>query len=89
MAVLRADGPLASLMKESGRWQVVYDDGIAIVFRRAGAEARQVQVAAAEAAADVIVGSRNGNQAIRGAGERAHRGLTPAWLKSRDRPNLL
>ena len=86
MAVLRADGPLASLMKESGRWQVVYDDGIAIVFRRAGVEARQVQVAAAEAAADVIAGSRNGNPAVRGSGERALRGLAPALAQIHGAP---
>jgi len=84
--VLRADGPLASLMKESGRWQVVYDDGIAIVFRRAGVEARQVQVAAAEAAADVIAGSRNGNPAIRGSGERALQGLAPALAQIHGAP---
>lgn len=75
-AVVRADSALASLMKESGRWRLVYDDGIAIVFRRAGAEARQVQVASREAAG-VIAGSRNRNPAVRGAGRAAHRGLAP------------
>jgi len=86
MAVLRADGPLASLMKESGRWQVVYDDGIAIVFRRAGAEARQVQLAGSSSAGDVIAGSRNGNPAVHGLGERAVRGLAPALAQIHGSP---
>ncbi len=33
--LLRADASLASTLKESGRWRVVYDDGVAIVFRSA------------------------------------------------------
>ncbi|MGC8794598.1 MAG: hypothetical protein ACP5U2_14530 [Bryobacteraceae bacterium] len=77
VAVLRVESPLASLLKESGRWQVVYDDGIAIVFRRTGAEARQFQVASREAA-DAIAGSRNRNAAIHGAGQAVPRGLAPA-----------
>ncbi|MCS7314457.1 MAG: hypothetical protein RMI94_05225 [Bryobacterales bacterium] len=76
LIVLRAETPLASLLKGSGRWQLVYDDGIAIVFRRAGAEARQVQVASREAAG-VIVRSRNHNPAARGARQEAQRGLAP------------
>lgn len=32
--LLPAGASLASTLKESGRWRVVYDDGIAIVFRR-------------------------------------------------------
>lgn len=76
-AVVRADSALASLMKESGRWRLVYDDGIAIVFRRAGVEARQVQVASREAAG-VIAGSRKSNPAVREAGRAAQRGLAPA-----------
>jgi hypothetical protein len=33
-----ADTPLAGALKESGRWRVAYDDGMAIVFRAAGGE---------------------------------------------------
>jgi len=36
--LLPVDFALASTMKESDRWQVVYDDGIAIVFRSRNAE---------------------------------------------------
>jgi hypothetical protein len=32
------DTPLAGALKESGRWRVAYDDGMAIVFRAAGEE---------------------------------------------------
>jgi hypothetical protein len=32
-ALVRADSPLASTMKESARWQVIYDDGLAVVLR--------------------------------------------------------
>lgn len=31
--LLHADAPLAGAVKESARWRVVYDDGLAIVFR--------------------------------------------------------
>jgi hypothetical protein len=34
--LLRAEDPLAGALKETGRWRVTYDDGFAIVFRRAG-----------------------------------------------------
>jgi hypothetical protein len=34
--LLHADAPLAGAVKESARWKVVYDDGLAIVFRAAG-----------------------------------------------------
>jgi hypothetical protein len=33
-----AETPLAGALKESGRWRVDYDDGLAIVFRAAGAQ---------------------------------------------------
>ncbi len=87
-AVLRADSALASLMKESGRWRVMYDDGIAIVFRRAGAEVRQVRVASREAA-DVIAGSRNRNPEVPGCGQAAQRGLAPALAAIQGSPQLM
>ncbi len=31
--LLHADAPLTGAVKESARWRVVYDDGLAIVFR--------------------------------------------------------
>ena len=31
--LLRANAPLAGVLKESHNWSVVYDDGLAIVFR--------------------------------------------------------
>ena len=37
------DTPLAGALKESSRWRVVYDDGIALVFRPAGAVAQQTR----------------------------------------------
>ena len=36
--LLPAETPLAGALKESGRWRVDYDDGLAIVFRAAGGE---------------------------------------------------
>ncbi len=36
VALLRVKLPLAGTLKESARWQVVYDDGTAIAFRRVG-----------------------------------------------------
>jgi len=78
-AVLRADAPLASLLKECRRWRLVYDDGIAIVFRRAGEEARHVQVSAGRPGeADVIARSRGETQGVHGSGAVAHRGLASA-----------
>jgi hypothetical protein len=35
--LLRVDAPLAGALKESPRWQIVYDDGIALIFVRGGA----------------------------------------------------
>jgi hypothetical protein len=37
--LLPVNQPLASVLKESRRWQPVYDDGVAIVFRPSGANA--------------------------------------------------
>jgi hypothetical protein len=34
--LLPAETPLAGALKESGRWRVDYDDGVALVFRAAG-----------------------------------------------------
>jgi len=34
--LLSVNNSLTSTLKESGRWRVVYDDGVAIVFRAAG-----------------------------------------------------
>lgn len=31
--MLPPDPPRASLLKESSRWRVVYDDGVAVVFK--------------------------------------------------------
>jgi len=42
---LHADASLAGALKESARWRVAYDDGLAIVFRQApsgAAEGEQV-----------------------------------------------
>jgi len=44
--LLPADAPLAGALKESSRWHVVYDDGVAIVFRSA-AWPENAQVSAA------------------------------------------
>ena len=34
--LLPPDAPLTGALKESSRWRVVYDDGIALVFRSTG-----------------------------------------------------
>lgn len=39
--LLPPDTPLAGALKESSRWHVVYDDGVSLVFRPAGAVAQQ------------------------------------------------
>jgi hypothetical protein len=39
--LLRADSPLAGAVKESRRWRVAYDDGIAIVFTPVKADANE------------------------------------------------
>jgi len=79
-AILRADSALASLLKESRRWRLVYDDGIAIVFLREGAEGPRFQASAAEPAeAGVIARSRGATQAVHGAGE-PQRGLAAETL---------
>jgi len=41
--LLHADAALAGAIKESVRWRVVYDDGLAIVFRPAGASIMDAQ----------------------------------------------
>ncbi len=86
-AVLRADSALASLLKESRRWRLVYDDGIAIVFRREGADGPRFQASAGEPdEAGVIARSRGATQAVHGAGE-PQRGLAAAALHGS--PNFL
>ncbi len=86
-AVLRADAPLASLLKESRRWRLVYDDGVAIVFRRAGEEARHSQVSAGRPEeADVIARSRGETRAVHGSGAAAHRGLATAAAAAHGSP---
>ncbi len=44
--LLPPNAPLAGALKESSRWRVTYDDGIALVFRPAGARAQQTISAA-------------------------------------------
>ncbi|MGO9255088.1 MAG: hypothetical protein ACLQU1_02115 [Bryobacteraceae bacterium] len=39
--LLRPTTPLAGALKESSRWRVVYDDGVALVFRPAGQAGQQ------------------------------------------------
>ena len=46
--LLPPDSPLASTVKESSHWQVVYDDGSAIVFRLAGTPTAGHQVSRGE-----------------------------------------
>lgn len=46
--LIQADAALAGALKESSRWHVVYDDGMAIVFRASGARTDGRQVSAAE-----------------------------------------
>ena len=36
--LLPPDAPLAGALKESSRWRVVYDDGVALIFRPAAAQ---------------------------------------------------
>jgi hypothetical protein len=42
--LLPCDAPLSGALKESRRWRVAYDDGMAIVFRPAALGARMQQV---------------------------------------------
>ena len=44
--LLSPDTPLAGALKESVRWRVVYDDGVALVFRPAGWTGQQTISAA-------------------------------------------
>jgi hypothetical protein len=39
--LLPPDSPLAGALKESRRWRVAYDDGVAILFRARGPAATQ------------------------------------------------
>lgn len=74
--VLRAEAPLASLLKSSPRWRLVYDDGIAIVFRNAGSPARNFWASERRLeGVDVIARSRDETRAVRGPGAPAPRGL--------------
>jgi hypothetical protein len=41
--LLRVEAPLAGALKQSSRWRVVYDDGIALIFIREGAGANRRQ----------------------------------------------
>ena len=40
--LLPPSAPLAGALKESSRWRVVYDDGVALVFRPAQKTARRI-----------------------------------------------
>jgi hypothetical protein len=46
--LLPADFSLASTLKASGRWQVVHDDGVAIVFRSAAQQSQWARAGCAE-----------------------------------------
>ena len=61
--LLRADACLASTLKESKRWRVTYDDGIAIAFRCA---ARDQRVARAEGPEGAQVSAAAGSGVFRG-----------------------
>ncbi|MEK7409277.1 MAG: hypothetical protein AAB225_29795 [Acidobacteriota bacterium] len=50
--LLRADASLASTLKETSRWRVVYDDGVAILFERAAGPRPESERVSAAGAAD-------------------------------------
>jgi hypothetical protein len=66
------DAPLAGALKESSRWRVAYDDGVALVFRPAQQAAGQ-RAAAAESGSEV----RGIDGAKAGAGEPAIAQIKP------------
>jgi hypothetical protein len=42
--MLPPDAPLAGALKQSGAWRLIYDDGVALIFRSAQAAALQLQL---------------------------------------------
>jgi hypothetical protein len=56
MVLLPVDAPLASTLKESGRWRVAYDDKVAILFRKVETPGRNTR-----AAGEVRVSAVNGS----------------------------
>lgn len=62
--LLPVDAPLAGAMKLSPRWRVIYDDGVAIVFRRAGGTQASSIVATGDGTdrASRVTRSENQNQ---------------------------
>jgi hypothetical protein len=48
--VMPPDAPLTGALKESRRWTVVYDDGIAVVFRSTSGTSGETNSATAEGA---------------------------------------
>jgi hypothetical protein len=54
--LLSVDEPLAGALRESSRWRLVHDDGVALIFRQAGRASGPVSPANAPAATGVAAG---------------------------------
>jgi len=80
-AILMSPGaPLTGALKESSRWRVVYDDGIAVVFRPAPGEAAS---GAPSASAGRASGGRTVSAAIIGGGSGRDREVTKTEASDR------
>ncbi len=44
--LLPPDAPLAGALKQSSSWHLIYDDGVALIFRSAGAAALRLELPA-------------------------------------------
>ncbi len=73
-ALVPVGSPLASILKESARWRLVYDDGVATVFQRSGEPAGANRIAAGTiGGSSAIARSRSNNPVISGSQSYARR----------------